>query len=172
MKNIFGLILLFAVAFFASCDPKQKADNTGENAVEQPAKDYKYCNEKYGFCINVDTDSLTVKENNEEGRIYTGSNGLAELLVHTGNRDGSIKGGIDQLKDAYEKDIIESGKRIVTGKTYDMDRYTVMGYENKTAFYQKTIIKKGKIATVYLEYDDSVKDTYYPLIATVIKSFE
>ncbi len=178
MKLTTGFFIALIIGLFASCGPKADKAAAEDTTAQPQAPDYKYCNAKYGFCIIVPSDSLIVKEGSdtEEGRVYVSANGNEDALlsIHTGNRDASIKGGINELKAAFDKDVSATkDDRTNTVNTFKNTEYIIMGYRGRsTIFYQKTIISKGQIVTAYYEYDDKVKDTYYQLIDAISRTFK
>lgn len=176
MKNLlFAIGLTSFLLTFSACNPKAKTEvdaETPEETTKVTAD--KYCNEKYGFCISYPDGAFVLKEeeSNNEGAVLVSPDGLARLVVHAGNLSGKITGGINELQKAHAEDIKQIGKREVTLNTLKPSYYVLNGYENKTIFYQKTILAKGQLATAVLYYDNSVKDIYYPMLVSMFKSFE
>jgi len=178
MKNAIIAVGLFTIiSLFASCGSKSNSDKgTDKDTVETAQKitPSKYCNEKYGFCISFPEGAFNIKEDedNEDGTVLMSEDGLAKIVIHRGNLNGTIKGGVNDLKQAFDEDIKPVGKRELTLNTFKSTSYILMGYENKIIFYQKTIIVKGEIVTAALYYADIVKDTYYPMLEPMFKSFK
>lgn len=165
------------LSFFASCDSKQNSSkDTSEadsNAVVEKVIPDKYCNDKYEYCISFPKADFAIDDtkSGEEGAIITSGDNMAQIDVHIGNRDATIKGGIDKLKDAYDADRTPNGRKI-SSQSFSSTYYTIIGVENRTLFYQKTIISKGEIVTAVFSYDNDVRDTYYPMIEPIFKSFK
>lgn len=177
MKNIlFAIGLTSFLLTFSACTPKTKTVTDPETAVEETktVTADKYCNEKYGFCISYPNGAFVLKQedSNNEGAVLVSPDGLARLVIHLGNLSGKITGGISELQKAHAEDIKQIGKREVTLNTLKSSYYVLNGYENKTIFHQKTILSKGQLVTAILYYDNSVKDTYNPMIDSMFKSFE
>lgn len=178
MKNAIIAISLFTLlTFFASCGSKSNADkgaDTDTVATVQKVTASKYCNEKYGFCISFPENAFKIVEeqDNEEGTVLASEDGLGKIVIHRGNLDQTVKGGVSDLRKAFEADIQPKGKRELTLNTFSQTYYTLMGYEDKVIFYQRTIIVNGEIVTAALYYFDAAKDTYYPMIDSMFKSFK
>lgn len=178
MKTFSWVFILFiSLSFFASCDPKQNSskDNpqTDSNAVVERVIPGKYCNEKYNYCISFPEANFTIDntKTRDDGTIILSTDSLAQIDVHIGNRDATVKGGIDKLKEAFDADRAPKGRNIAS-QSFSSTNYTIIGVENRTLFYQKTIISNGEIITAVFSYDNDVRDTYYPMIAPIFKSFQ
>lgn len=178
MKNVFVAIGAFVfTSLLMSCGSNSNA-NKEQNAdtveVVQKITPSKYCNEKYGFCISFPEGAFKNTEENdtEEGTVLMSEDGMAKIVIHRGNLDGSIKGGVNDLKKAFDQDVKPISKRELTLNTFKSTSYILMGYEGKIIFYQKTIIVKGEIITAVFYYSDMSKDTYYPMIEPIFKSFK
>lgn len=178
MKNVFvAFVVLLATSLFLSCGSKSNSDKGGDAdtvATFQKITPSKYCNEKYGFCISFPEGAFhnSEEKDNEEGTELMSEDGMAKIVIHRGNLDGTITGGVNDLKKAFDEDIKPIGKRELTLNTFKSTSYILMGYENKIIFYQKTIIVKGEIVTAVLYYSDTAKDTYYPMLEPIFKSFK
>jgi len=178
MKNtIIALSLFTFLTFFISCGSKSNADkgsDTDTIASAQKITADKYCNEKYGFCISFPENAFKIveEEDNEEGTVLTSEDGLGKIVIHRGNLDQTVTGGVNDLKTAFDADIQPRGSRELTLNTFKQTSYTLMGYEGKVIFYQKTIIVNGEIVTAVLYYFDTAKDTYYPMIESMFRSFK
>lgn len=179
MKTInYIFFLIITLSFLGSCDSKQNSRNvdsqTDSSTVTEKVIPGKYCNEKYSYCISFPEADFTPDntKDREDGTIILSNDSLATIDVHVGNRDATIKGGIDRLKEAYDTDRVSKGKREITSQTFTSTSYDVIGYENRTLFYQKTIISNGQIITAVFSYDNDAKDKYYPMIMPIFKSFK
>lgn len=175
--------LVFAVAaLMVACggnkeqkDEKASAEQVADSTDSRKVEAGTYVNEKYGFTIKYPAANFTLKEGleNENGAVFVSEDGKAELKIHLGNLDGSIT-NVDDFRKAYDTDVANKGKgkRDVTYNAFNVNSYTIMGYEVKTVFYQKTAFTRGVIVTAVLSYDDAVKDTYYPMIEPIFNSFK
>lgn len=178
MKNaIVAISLLTIFSFFVSCGSKSNADKeiSADTVVTaQKITPSKYCNEKYSFCISFPEGVFKVseEEDTEDGTVLVSEDGLAKIVIHRGNLDKTVIGGVNDLKKAFDADIQPKGKRELTLNTFKSTNYILMGYEGKVIFYQKTIIVNGEIVTAVLYYADAAKDTYYPMIEPIFKSFK
>lgn len=176
MKKFFGTLTFFIalVSVFISCGSKSNTSDgeQKDSVVVEKTGPGKYCNEKYDYCFSYSDTIFTLTSENEEGAVLNSKDGMAELIIHRGNLDASVTGDINSLKLAYEADLKLRSKQEVTYKTFKSTSYILMGYENKTVFYQKTILKGGQIITASLSYDHKGKDTYHPMVDGLFKVFE
>lgn len=161
---------------FMSCAGKsdnknQDSTQQGNDSTSNKTQAGLYVNQKYGFSIKYPDQNFELKEMTDTGVVFESKDGKATLKVHLGNLTGTIT-DLNDFRTAYDQDSQDKGKRKVTYKSFKVNNYILMGYEVKTIFYQKTIITKGVFATAILTYDDAAKDTYYPMIEPIFKSFK
>jgi len=66
----------------------------------------------------------------------------------------------------------EHPNRVVTYKVLRRDWFVVSGTENGRIFYQKTMLRDSTFKTFRIEYDESQKQTFDPVTASIARSFK
>ena len=148
-KYLFTLILFFAtIQLFAQAKPGYKL----------------YQNERFGFCV-LYPSSFTkgIAPTNGDGRSFFMQNKKGRMLAF----GAWLMPGKGLKKEFAEA---QKGKK-VTYKVMSKNSYVVSGWDKGRIFYQKTVLQKDLLTTVYFNYLPSEKKQFDKIIGTVTKAF-
>ncbi|OJJ18815.1 hypothetical protein BKI52_24915 [marine bacterium AO1-C] len=123
-----------------------------------------YHNQRFDFCVlypHIFTKGMAPA--NGDGRSFMMANKAGRLLTF-----GSWQMPGRGLKKDYA--MAQEGKK-VTYKALFKNSYVVSGWDKERIFYQKTVLRKDLLITVYFDYLPSEKKRFDKIIATVTKSF-
>ncbi len=178
MKTASILSLILSIVLLSSgCNTKKEGGEESSSESAQTVSAGKYCNEKYGFCIQFPSDLLSQDEDadldKEEGVVFKSENGLAQLRVYHDTRITPVEGEAINLQSLYDEDTAYDGSFDITYKTFATTSYTIQGVRGgQIISYQKTIISNGNIATAILRYAGSEKELFDALIQPIFSSFK
>ena len=143
----------------------------GMPAAAAPHSYRTYHNARFDFSISYPADVLIPQgePENHDGQKFRSRDGRAEMLVY-----GSYNALNQTLRQLYAEETSASADhphRTVSYKTFKGNWFVVSGIEEGKVFYQKTMLTKGIFKTFRIEYNESQKDLYDPLIAQMARSF-
>jgi hypothetical protein len=141
-------------------------------AITPVQETYKtYTNARFAFSIAYPAHLLVPQgeATNGDGQRFISKDEQAVLLAY-----GSYN-ALDQTLNDIFKETSETSpahpNRMVTYKALRADWFVVSGKEDGKIFYQKTLLKKAVLKTFRLEYRESQKATFDPVVARLEKSF-
>lgn len=134
--------------------------------------DEKYVNVRFGYSIAYPADILHPQgeSDNGDGQKFLSEDGSALLLVYGANNV------LEQSLEALYQEALQGGgeenpDRVVTYRTMKKDWFVVSGREAGNIFYQKTMMNGDQYVSFILEYPESQKAAYDPIVGTLAKSF-
>lgn len=126
-----------------------------------------YSNARFGYTISYPSDLLTPQgeADNGDGQIFTDDG--VEMRVFGSNM---LANGT--LQKEYNALVKEKGAS-VTYKVFKPNFFVVSGKENGKIFYQKTMKGAGgAFFTFMIEYDETQRQIYDPVVVKMVKSFK
>jgi hypothetical protein len=131
-----------------------------------------YVNHRYGYSIDYPKAILFPQgeSDNGDGQTFLSKNTDARLLVY-----GSYNALEQSLEEIYREQsrggTPEEPQKVVTYRLLKNNWFVVSGYHAGKIFYQKTIFHDNQLKTFLLEYDESRKNYYEPILKQLLKSF-
>jgi hypothetical protein len=111
---------------------------------------YKYCNSRYGYCIEYPSSFLYPQKEsyNGDGRVFT-THAKQEAMRVWGYLDQDLNGNTIDLKQSFkiEKKSLLDERAFITFEFLSDTYYVLSGIKDDHRFYQKTIIKRNAFAT-------------------------
>lgn len=127
-----------------------------------------YVNVRFEFSVNYPSELLFPQgeSDNGDGQRFISKDEKVEMTVS----------GIHSLKKPlrvlYKEAISERENAVITYKILKKDFFVISGKSNGKIFYQKTMEKDEVFKTFAIEYDESLKETFNPITATISNSFK
>ena len=130
-----------------------------------------YRNERFRYSISYPTKLLPPKGEAADGSGQRFVSESGAFLVVTGVRGRSAA----DLRELFEKQSRsappENPTRIVTYKVKKDDWFVVSGYERQRVWYEKAMLSKDTLASFHIEYDESEKQAFDPVVEKIARSF-
>jgi hypothetical protein len=138
----------------------------------------KYCNERFGYCINYPIGIIYPQPEsyNGDGRVFKNKQG-EEILTVWGRNNSDPDFGHISIEQQFNDDLHggeeENGSKdlVITYQKLGKTFFVISGYNKDKIFYQKTIVKGDAFAFAILEYDESEKTTFDSVSERIFKSF-
>ncbi len=122
-----------------------------------------YHNDRFGFCVLYPVEfKKGLAPTNNDGRSFSDRQNNRILAY------GGLVVYEDALKQEYE--MAQKDKK-VTYKVRSKNAFVVSGFDQGRIFYQKTILRKEQLFTVYFNYLASEKKLFDAIIKRVTKTF-
>lgn len=152
-------------------------ETTSESPASSHIKFDRYCNNRFGYCIDYPVALLIPQgeAGNGDGQAFKSDNGMATLLVYRDFRDNIDPEVVFTLDQAYKEDLKAYAKdgKSVSYKTCGKLFYVISGTYQDMIFYQKTILsEEGKPVTSLLEYKASEKELYNKVCEHIFSSLK
>jgi hypothetical protein len=131
-----------------------------------------YSNARYRYSVSYPEGLLIPQgeSDNGDGQKFLSKDGRAEMRVFGfHNLDGSLEDAY-QAAQFYKKD--ESTRHVVTYKVLRKSWFVVSGLLDGRIFYLKTILRGPVFKSFVLEYDESQKAAFDPVVARIAQSFK
>lgn len=127
-----------------------------------------YTNHKYGYLLAWPKRLLAAQGESDagDGQVFAAPDGRAQLVCWAGFNSVLKR----PLKAAFQEAQQEPGLQ-VTYKSLGKDFFVVSGFQEGKIVYRKTVMTALVQATFVLTYDQSLKDTFNPLVGGMSKSF-
>jgi hypothetical protein len=153
-----------------------QADTTSPSTAENTLKFDKYCNARFGYCIDYPHDVIfpQPESSNGDGRVFKNKQGHVVLTVF-GRRNDSPDGGTISLEQQFDDDlhsIAGENGNVVTYQKLGKTFFVISGYIKGKIFYQKTILKEDAFAYAILDYSENEKSTFDKVSERIFKSFK
>ncbi len=136
---------------------------SGTLAAQTEEKLDRYCNARFGYCLDYPTVLMYRGEEsaNGDGLVFTNTSG-AEVLRVFGRRNQDANGNKITLNAQFRKDATgdPKKKRKVTYQKLGTDFYAVSGYENGTIFYMKVVQLEDAFGYAIMHYKPEEKAIY------------
>lgn len=183
------LLLLSVVLNFLLADRNESLGKDLENAridshFESPNKPVensnavsissynKYCNARFGFCIDYPENILFPQgeSDNGDGQTFKSSQADVELTVSKVYSNPEFDESLEQNYHTFSDN--NSPNRTITYQKLYKTFYIVSGQNNGKIFYLKTILLNGEMFSAYIEYPESKKELYNPYCQVIYKTFK
>jgi len=127
-----------------------------------------YTNHKYGYLLAWPKKLLAAQGESDagDGQVFAAPDGRAQLVCWAGFNSVLKR----PLKAAFQEAQQEPGLQ-VTYKSLGKDFFVVSGFQEGKIVYRKTVMTALVQATFVLTYDQSLKDTFNPLVGGMSKAF-
>ena len=132
----------------------------------------RYHNQRFGYSISYPKDILYPQgeSGNGDGQKFLSKNADATLLVYASHN--ALDKSISQLyKEAITNDATSKPRKTVTYKVLKKNWFVVSGFIAGNIFYEKTVLTSYGYKSFYIEYPESQKTSYDPIVKTVAASF-
>jgi len=131
-----------------------------------------YHNARFEYSISYPANLLIPQGEsaNEDGQRFVSKDGRTELLVY--GSYNSLDQTLNEVLAQESERSAEHPNRVVTYKVLRRDWFVVSGTENGRIFYQKTMLRDSTFKTFRIEYDESQKQTFDPVTASIARSFK
>lgn len=129
------------------------------------ATDYeKYCNSRYGFCIDYPAHLLIKPEpENGDGRQFYEENFTMTVSGINNALDESLAGEMQAQYDHFD---------LVTYKKSGANWFVLSGYKGNDILYIKAYIGKGSSNYLHLQYSKQLKRRYDAVVNRISRSFK
>lgn len=149
----------------------------GPKTVSAAAINDKYCNARFGYCIDYPANALTPQEEaqNGDGRRFINKRGEVILTVF-GRLNQDANGDPLSLQQQFAQDMASLEKvgssTVIAYKKKGTNFYILSGTKGNKVFYHKMIIKEDAFCFALLEYPKSEKQIYDAYCKVVFDSFK
>jgi len=132
-----------------------------------------YSNKRFEYSISYPKDILYPQGEaaNGDGQKFLSKEGDASLLVY-----GSHNFNDQTLEQRYQEEsrgtTAENQTKLVTYRVLKENWFVISGYVLGKIFYQKTILNNNQFKTFYLEYPETKKKLYDPIVKQLSTSFK
>lgn len=125
----------------------------------------KYCNGRYGFCLNYFHDfGIEPEPDNGDGRGFYNRDGFKMSVYGSNNvNDENVESLIKLHRNELDK---------ITYKKVGNNWYVLSGYKGSAVKYIKVFAGKGSINHLIIEYPKDMKSEYDSLVNIIVKSFK
>lgn len=142
-----------------------------------PVANERYCNARFGYCIDYPAGVLTPQEEaqNGDGRRFTNKKGEVILTVF-GRLNQDVNGDPLTLQQQFAADVARLDKAgastVISYKKKGTNFYILSGTKGNKVFYHKMIIKGDAFCFALLEYSKSEKQVYDAYSKVVFETFK
>lgn len=124
----------------------------------------KYCNTRFGFCVDVDTQwGKEAAPANNDGRSFFDGEGLRV------NVRGSYNALGERLREAMDN--AKNGLDRVTYETMRGNWFVVSGYKGSDIVYTKVFLHNNTYYTLLITYSTALQKKYNAIVTRLSKTF-
>lgn len=182
MKIILAITLLaFSALHIGHADSSDKLANDDNNKKYTPTSSEKYqeyCNDSFGFCLDLpsvldmgfapDDSGVSLTMNAEDD----GKHPRPFAIVSFASAHGDIEGvphSLEKRMESYTEDLDE-----ITYQKKGDNWFVVSGYKGsgKSIFYKKEYVGKKNANSLYIEYPRRDKALYDGVVNHIVESFK
>jgi len=132
-----------------------------------------YNNKRFEYSISYPKDILYPQgeADNGDGQKFLSKEGDVSLLVY-----GSHNFNNQTIKERYQENLQgktdENPNKVISYRILKENWFVISGYVSGKIFYQKTILNNDQFKTFYIEYPETQKKTYDPIVKRLSTSFK